>query len=358
MKCPKCQTELPDDARFCGMCGLKFTAGALEDAAAPREAKADPLRFFQDQTSETNAVRDQALLQVAQQALHTGEAAKGAVMAAVEVARGAEPSVDPVTREPFEFRPPELARALGRAAARENKPPPNIAPENVTHYYAAGTEAGMDRKVLEECLHQVALERVQALAKSSTSLSSSSLAPVTGPMTDEFEPIQPSKKKIAIIGGAVALGVVGLVVVLASGGEGAPVKAGASADGGAAVAAPDKPRAKAGEMDTSLVKQSLAAVGEKAKECHLAAQKKNPKVGGKIVFDVELLEDGSFSKLDVKEDLVKDEGLLVCVKDKIRAHAWPHPKGGVFAMEFPLEFQAVTQDAPAAGSGKKKGKKR
>ena len=90
-------------------------------------------------------------------------------------------------------------------------------------------------------------------------------------------------------------------------GDGKPA---ADGDKPATPAGTDKPRRKAGQLDSKLIGPAIAGVADKARGCHEAARKANPKVAGKMVFDVELEEDGTFSKLDVKTDTVGDARMV------------------------------------------------
>ncbi|MEW5853464.1 MAG: AgmX/PglI C-terminal domain-containing protein [Myxococcota bacterium] len=411
MQCPRCQTELPAAAKFCGVCGHKFQVQVTGDAKSKvaREEPDASIRFFQDTTSQTDLDRNRALRDLAEKHMATTPSPQPAATASPSVDLGQavaapsepgpavasaapapsspeptvgtppavvppapvsaptspEPSVDPVTRQPFQFQPQELARALGRAASGEHKPPPNASPDDVGAFYKAGEAAGISRKTLEDALHQVAVERVkrqQAPAQRTRTIEAGI------PEPGEFEPIQPSGKKVAMIAGGVVLAIVGAVFAL-SGGEEKPVtpaevaqpKPAATPDAPAAAApaaeGENKAKRKPGTLDTKLIGPAIAAVGEKSRTCHEAARKQNPKLEGKLVLDVELEEDGTFSKLAVKEDGLKDAAMVECVKQQVRAHAWPKPTGGFFAMEFPLLFQLAEE--PKAATGKKgKGRKR
>ncbi|MBI5498197.1 MAG: AgmX/PglI C-terminal domain-containing protein [Deltaproteobacteria bacterium] len=359
MLCTRCQAQLPDDARFCGMCGLKFDApgvvSANQEFGIPQTG-AKPIQYFQETTGKTDAARSEQLREVAEKAM--ASTPPPGQPAASEPA----PADATAARPSFQFKAEDLARALSRAAKQESKPAPDVEPADLDAYYKAGEAAGITRTTLEESLHKVSVKRVETRP--------GMLAEGDAPLTTELQSIEPPGKKIAIIGGAV----VGLLVVVGIGysvlGGGGPpeVPAAAPATGDtAAAAAPptgdkpaqatppaagDKPRRKAGILDEKAIRPALEGVAVKARACHEVARKTHPKVAGVVKFDVEIEEDGTFSKLDVKQDTLGDPRMLECVKNEVRNYPWPRPKGGFFAMEFPLGFEVA--EAKAGGKGKKK----
>lgn len=374
MQCPKCTSQLPDDARFCGMCGTKFDKAAeatpSEPFGDPQTGPSKPVRFFDDTTSKTDVAKNATLKEIADLAMAgapipgsgsqapvptVSAAALPAVTSPPAAAAPArEKNVDPVTRQPFEFRKEDLAKALSRAAKAAGKPAPDVDPADLTAFYKAGEKAGIPRKGMEDALHKAALERMDTRPPGTDA-----------PLTSELESIKPSGQKYVLAGVAV-LGIIIIVAVASSlmGGDGDKAAADAASSSGAPAAsggeapkpAGDHPKRHAGEMDKKAIAPAIEAVAEKARACHEAARKANPKVAGRVLFDVELEEDGTFSKLAVKEDSVGDARMVECVKREVQAYAWPRPKGGFFAMEFPLSFEVAEQGkAPAGG---KKGKKR
>ncbi len=345
------------------MCGHRFDAAApagapaseaeaagFEKGTSSAATEAGQKRFFDDTTSKTDAEHSEKLKAVADAAMASAPPPAATPSPTPKV----EKNVDPVTRQPFEFTKKDLAKALALAAKQEGKPVPDAEPSDVTAYYKAGADAGFARKTLEKALHDAALERMEHKPAAP--------AGMDAPLTSEFEPIRPSGKKIAAIGGAVALVLVGGIALLSMGGDEAPKegatpagdgKPAADGDKPATPAGTDKPRRKAGQLDSKLIGPAIAGVADKARGCHEAARKANPKVAGKMVFDVELEEDGTFSKLDVKQDTVGDARMVECVKNEVKTYAWPKPQGGFFAMEFPLGFDVAEKGAPKGGKKKK-----
>jgi hypothetical protein len=276
-----------------------------------------------------------------------------AAAALAEAARAQRDLSISTIRRTFEFQPQELARALGRAAGAEGKPPPNASPADVASFYKAGEEAGISRKGMESALHQVALERVQR---------GKPAAPAPRP-GEEPPPADAARRRSAIavmgVGAGLAL-LLGGVVMFMDEEEEPPAAAPATPEPAPAPAKPvepDKPRRKPGQLDGKLLAPAIAATGERTKGCHEAARKAQPKLQGRIVFDVELEEDGRFSRLDIKEDTAGDATMLECVKAQVRAHDWPKPTGGFAAFEFALQFQ-VAEETRAKKAGKKRRKRK
>jgi hypothetical protein len=370
MQCPRCQAQLPDDARFCGMCGNRF--GAAAPAPGGRDAEFQslesmksqpaktmvetPIRFFQENTGTTDRVRAEELRKIAEQAMRLSVPPPSATPSPQPAASAAPAAPAPAGAAPakpaaFEFRPEDLRTALERAALQEGQTVPDTQPSDVTHFYKLGEAAGISRKTLGDALHRASAERAGVR--------------VDAPLTMELQPIQPSRKKVALVAAGVAAGLVLVVLGVMRGEEpqavvtavAEPVPVAppvAAADAGAPAA-----KRKQGTLDTAALTRVWEDVTRKAEQCHEAARKKNPKLGGRLVFDVEFAEDGTFSRLEVKEDGVKDAGLLGCVQGHMKAATWPHPQGGVFAAEFPLTFQVTEQAAPRGKTGKQgKGRKR
>lgn len=242
----------------------------------------------------------------------------------------------------FQFAASELVQALDRAAGSEGKRASTDVPvDNLADFYKSGEALGISRKTLEAALQHVALERMGQKEPA-----------LVAPLTCELQPIQPSRTRLLVIGGGLLLGLVAMVGALIHFSEPDPTAAPATR-----VAETAKPRRKPGQLDPKLITQAIAAVGDRSRTCHEAARKRQPKLAGKLVFDVELEEDGAFSKLDVKEDTVKDPAMVECVKNQVRAHAWPRPTGGFVAMEFPLQFQVAEETKEKAAAKPRKGGK-
>jgi hypothetical protein len=239
---------------------------------------------------------------------------------------------------------------LAQAAFEQGVSPPLEPPADLEGFYAAGEKLGVTRKALELALHQVALERLKPPAPAHPAM--------TAPTTMELLPIQPSKTKILVVtASVVAVLVLGGILLLKGDGAapGQPGVEGASSGGAAVAPGEEKPKRKIGQLDPKKIQAAIAAVGEKARPCHEAARKKQPKLAGHMVLDMEVEEDGTITRLEVKEDSLKDAVMVECVKSHVKAFEWPRPQGGYLGMEFPLHFQ-VAVDKGEPKKGRKKGK--
>ena len=347
MQCPRCQGELPDDARFCGICGHRFGAPLSGSADAPSAAAPVPPEAVTQTHAGALAPGVMTAPGASQQIAPVRDTIEEALTRDQDVSEpppastpmsGSAPTAQerPVSKgqQAFEFHPQDLAKALGRAALTEGVPEPQAAPQDVNAYYAAGEQAGITRKGLEDALHRTSVERLGGPA----------LEAMRGPLTHELQPIKPSGGKLAMVAAGVVVGVVLVAVGLWSGsGPDADAPAGPPSASGVADGSAPAP-VKQGKMDQTALMAAWQQVVAKAQGCHNKARKKNPKLGGRLVFDVEWAEDGAFARLEVKEDTVKDAPMLACVTQHMRAAPWPKPQGGVFAAEFPLTFQ-VTERA-------------
>lgn len=120
MKCPSCATELPDDARFCGGCGHRFSSAASSSSTAEAPAAVS----------------------------------------------GRIPTPPRDLPQRFDLVPEDFARALERACAKAQLPlPPGMSPVDHASLFQAAEAAGITKVDVEKALHLVSLEKLPASAR-------------------------------------------------------------------------------------------------------------------------------------------------------------------------------------------------
>ena len=114
---------------------------------------------------------------------------------------------------------------------------------------------------------------------------------------------------------------------------------GSSAGGGATVSMGDDP-VIVGPLDRSLVDAAIERIMNQIRYCYLRELTKHPELGGRIVVELEIAQDGTVSSATTKASTVNNEAVEGCVNGRFLRLAFPSPEGGgTVLVTYPFEFQ-------------------
>ncbi|MEN9530095.1 MAG: hypothetical protein RI932_1968 [Pseudomonadota bacterium] len=74
------------------------------------------------------------------------------------------------------------------------------------------------------------------------------------------------------------------------------------------------------------------------KSCYDVALGKNPRLGGAVVWQWTIAENGRVVRSSVKSSSIKDGDFLKCLEKKVRGWTFPRPVNGAITISFPFRF--------------------
>lgn len=309
MKCPNCQFDLPDGAKFCPKCGHRMTAAQMAAASAPAPPATDKT-----------------------QPLATP------IGAPAVLGPGGQPAA-------MTFYPADLDRALTLAIKKVKARPTKRKLADVAGYYAVGDELGIAKQEMEAALHAVALEKVKGVGPSPTAMFFRS--PRVNTIYNALRIVEPKTRaeriKLYTLAG-VAIVLVLATVVLGGvawwqAGEKKLREAERERQRLAALElAMSRPAPVLGSIDKDAFNVAVSAVTPKLQACasSILKQQLTASATFKIAARVDL--EGKLSEIKVRDPL-NNEALRSCIEKEVAAQAFPKAEKAPVEIEFAATFE-------------------
>jgi hypothetical protein len=96
-----------------------------------------------------------------------------------------------------------------------------------------------------------------------------------------------------------------------------------------------------GGMSREEVKRVIDAHMDEITYCYETALIEEPTIVGKMAFEWRILESGRVGEVRIQSSSIRNETLHACIRDRIRAWAFPQPRGAEVLVSYPFVFDVV-----------------